>query len=144
MLEDSGEKMISNYSSIKCLRDLCHLRSAPILEAHQSNSLQRELRDQMDHADWFTVGIMAFSADSAISVLRGIERFFVWAPMHIINETIEKGPVFLKANQKTGKVYLRIEYGLGEGILLSCQHEDPSLDNQTFGPFPLDFFLVSK
>ena len=136
--------MISNYSSIKSLRDLCHFRSAPILEVHQTNSLQRELLDQMDHADWFTVGIMSFSAESAISVLRGIESLFAWTPMQIINETLEKGPVFLKANQKTGKGYLRIEYGLGEGILLSCQRDDPSLDSQTFGPFPLDFFIINN
>ena len=60
--------------------------------------------------------------------------------MKIAEKPIEDGPVFLKANQKTGDIYVRIEYGLGEGILLSCQHNEEGRDADTIGPFPLDFF----
>ena len=37
------------------------------------------------------------------------------------------GPIFLKANQKTGEIHARIEHGLGEGILISCHNDDNSL-----------------
>ena len=30
--------------------------------------------------------------------------------------------------------------GLGEGILLTCQHENDSEESFTYGPLPLDFF----
>ena len=47
----------------------------------------------------------------------------------------------MKGNQKTGEVYIRTEYGLGEGILLTCQYDDPSKNSMTYGPFPLSFFM---
>ena len=50
------------------------------------------------------------------------------------------GSVFLKANQKTGNVFVRSENGLGEGILITCQYEENSSKANTFGPLPLDFF----
>ena len=48
--------------------------------------------------------------------------------------------VFMKGNQKTGDVYIRSEYGLGEGILLTCQYNDLNRNSITYGPFPLSFF----
>ena len=50
------------------------------------------------------------------------------------------GQVFLKANQKTGNVFIRSENGLGDGILLTCQYDDQSYGSKTYGPFPIDFF----
>ena len=50
------------------------------------------------------------------------------------------GGVFLKANQKTGNVFVRSEDGLGEGILITCQHDEDVKESNTFGPLPLDFF----
>ena len=50
------------------------------------------------------------------------------------------GPIFLKANQRTGEIHARIEYGLGEGILITCHDNDNSFIARTYGPFPLDFF----
>ena len=60
--------------------------------------------------------------------------------MKCITIPSSNGPVFLKANQKTGEIHARIEYGLGEGILISCHNDDNSLTAKTIGPFPLDFF----
>ena len=98
----------------------------------------------MHDADWFTIGIMAFSSHEAISRLRGMESLYHWSPMKIKENPKEEGPVFLKANQKTQDIYIRIESGLGEGILLSCQHNDQNKEADTFGPFPLDFFSRVK
>ena len=61
-------------------------------------------------------------------------------PPKIKENPNKDGPVFLKANQKTGDIHIRIEYGLGEGILLSCQQEEEKKNTSTFGPFPLNFF----
>ena len=62
----------------------------------------------MNEADWFTVGIIASSSNLAISNLRQMESFFNWPPMKIVSKPHEDGPVFLKANQKTNSVYIRI------------------------------------
>ena len=50
----------------------------------------------------------------------------------------------MKGNQKTGEVYIRSEYGLGEGILLTCQYDDPTRNSLTYGPFPLSFFVIKN
>ena len=34
-----------------------------------------------------------------------------------------------------------MEYGLGEGILVSCQYYQEEKDTETFGPLPLNFFI---
>ena len=47
---------------------------------------------------------------------------------------------FLKANQKTGNVFVRSENGLGEGILITCQYDEGVKESNTFGPLPLNFF----
>ncbi len=127
-------------SSICSLNDLNNFRSAPLLDKSQSEGLLIELIEHMNNSDWFTVGIMAPSVKNAINVINEIESYFNWPEMRIVEKPSEDGPVFLKANQKTGDIYLRIEHGLGEGILLSCQHENKVKEVDTFGPFPLDFF----
>ena len=130
---------MSNYN-IKSLKDLNGFRSAIVLEVQQSKKLLTELINHMQDADWFTVGIMAPSSELALFTLREMECRFDWKAMHIKEKPTDDGPVFLKANQKTGDIYIRIEYGLGEGILLSCQHEEKDKESDTYGPFPLDFF----
>ena len=60
--------------------------------------------------------------------------------MEIIERPDKEGPVFLKANQRSAQIHIRIEHGLGEGILISCQNNDELICSKTFGPFPLDFF----
>ncbi len=130
---------MSSYN-INCLKDLNALRTAPILDINQIRLLQEELKININTADWFTVGIMASSESKAIKTLRNIEVYFAWETMKLASSENRDGPVFLKANQKTGDVHIRIEYGLGEGILLGCQNNQFDQQADTFGPFPLDFF----
>ncbi|WP_320674765.1 DUF1824 family protein [Prochlorococcus sp. MIT 1341] len=125
---------------VSSLEDLNHFRSAPTLDASQCESLIKELCKNMDESDWFTVGIMSPSSEIAISVLREIEKYFSWEEMKILEKPNKDGPVFLKANQKTRDIYLRVEYGLGEGVLITCQKEEYTNGVNTFGPFPLNFF----
>ena len=127
-------------SQIKSLKDLQNLRSAPTLDEAQSKALLEELYEYMNEADWFTVGVMAPSTKLAIFILKAMESHFHWPPMNIASKPNTDGPVFLKGNQKTRDVHIRIEYGLGEGVLISCQHENQELEADTLGPFPLDFF----
>ncbi len=129
-------------SEINSLKDLQELRSAPSLDKTQEEMLMQELSKYIEEADWFTIGIMAESSNVAVDALKQMERRFNWSTMKIATKPKESGPVFLKANQRTGDVYLRIEYGLGEGILIGCQHNDDSKDTFTLGPFPLDFFKM--
>ena len=131
-------------SEIKVLNDLKGFRSAPDIDAGQSINLLKELCSFVQVSDWFTIGIMSPSANQAILTLKEIEKYFHWTEMKVIERPKEDGPVFLKANQKTGDVYVRVEYGLGEGILISCQHNDEKENADTFGPFPLDFFKLKK
>ena len=125
---------------INTLNDLNNLRSAPCLEPEQLKSLTKELSFYMEDADWFTIGIMAPSSKIAIVALEEMQQRFNWPSLKIKENPEKDGPVFLKANQKTGDIHIRIEYGLGEGILISCQHEEEKKDTSTFGPFPLNFF----
>ncbi len=127
-------------TQIKCLKDLNLFRTAPNLNALQRKNLLEELFIHMDQADWFTLGIMASSKQIAISNLRQIEFFFDWPSMTIASEPNQTGPVFLKGNQKTNDVYIRIEGNLGEGILISCQKDSKDGFTETFGPFPLNIF----
>ncbi len=127
-------------AEIKSLNDLRKLRTAPDLDRSQSRSILNELRATMDGADWFTIGIMASSANAALCTLKEMETHFKWPAMNVAKKDNQDGPVFLKANQKTGDIYIRVEHGLGEGILLSCQYDDEKETADTFGPFPLNFF----
>ena len=124
----------------KSLSDLNNLRTAPNAEDVHSKVLKKELAEHMADADWFTIGIMAPSVNLAIFILREMENLFNWPQMNVASKPDAEGPVFLKANQKTGDIYVRIEHGLGEGILISCQSNEEDKDADTLGPFPLDFF----
>ena len=128
------------HSHITNLNDLNHFRTAPILQEWQREILFEEVLSFICRSDWFTVGIMAGSSKSAISVIRQVEIKLKWKPMNIVSQPTVSGPVYLKANQKNEDIHIRIEYGLGEGIILCCHHLDPSSLADTFGPFPLDFF----
>ncbi len=127
-------------SEITSLNDLRMHRSAPELDSSQEQILKKELFEYIETADWFTVGIMAPTYKLAINILKKMERQFNWPPMKVASHPNGQGPVFLKANQRTGVFYARIEYGLGEGILLSCQYNEEEKNAQTLGPLPLDFF----
>ena len=129
-------KNIDNWK----LEDLAKLRSAPKLSKKQSKILFNELRNIINKSDWITIGIMSPSLKEGIKAVRRIEKKFEYEEMECITLPSSDGPIFLKANQKTGEIHARIEYGLGEGILISCQNNDTSLISQTLGPFPLNFF----
>ena len=125
---------------IKSLKDLDGFRSAPVLNSEISKILFDELVIYMNKADWFTIGIMAPSKEIACINLSEMTDYFDWKSVKIKDNFAQEGPVFLKANQKTGEAFVRIEYGLGEGILISCQKNESDAKNITFGPFPLGFF----
>ena len=122
------------------LEDLDKLRSAPKLKDEQSEALLSELKPIIYQADWLTIGIMSDSLKKAIDSIRIIEKKFNFNEMKCVTLPDSNGPIFLKANQKTGEIHARIEYGLGEGILISCHNDDISINTRTIGPFPLDFF----
>ena len=120
--------------------DLNSLRTAPILDEVDSEVILKELKIIMKSADWFTVGIMAPSFDNGINIIRTMEQRFKWQKMNIATVISKEGPIFLKANQNSGEIHARIEYGLGEGIIISCHNNETSVMTETLGPFPLDFF----
>ena len=126
--------------SIQSLSDLKNLRSAPKLTINQNKLLLSELHLVMAEAAWFTLGVMAPSAEQALSVLRKIEESFAWAPMQLVENPQNKGPVYLKANQNTGKIRIRIEHGLGKGVLISSHQSTPGGAVKTWGPLPLELF----
>ncbi|MFL0736494.1 MAG: DUF1824 family protein, partial [Prochlorococcus sp.] len=126
--------------SIQSLSDLENLRSAPKLTINQNKQLLSELHLVMAEAAWFTLGVMAPSAEQALSVLRKIEESFAWAPMQLVENPQNKGPVYLKANQNTGKIRIRIEHGLGKGVLISSHQSTPGGAVKTWGPLPLELF----
>tara|TARA_B100002052_G_C15692842_1_gene511499 strand:+ start:446 stop:838 length:393 start_codon:yes stop_codon:yes gene_type:complete len=129
-----------NEAMIQQLSDLNRLRDAPNLDADVSIRLQEELQQKMKHADWFTIGVMASSAESAVQALRRLEQYQGWTP-HVVAETTDRsGPVFLKANQASGLVRLRVEHGLGEGILITGHKNNSDQPATTWGPLPLNFF----
>tara|TARA_B100000700_G_scaffold125376_2_gene140369 strand:+ start:3353 stop:3754 length:402 start_codon:yes stop_codon:yes gene_type:complete len=125
---------------ISKLADLDKLRSAPILNKNQSEILLKQLKDIIYNADWITIGVMSPSLKEGINAVRKIEEKFKYNKMKCITLPNINGPIFLKANQKTGEIHARVEYGLGEGILISCHNDDNSLTAKTIGPFPLNFF----
>ena len=127
---------------IKSLVDLSRLRSAPKLIKSERKSLLAELETNIINSDWMTIGIMASHDYEAIEALKSISRKYASIKFRDLDSLHADGSVFLKGNQKTGNVFMRSENGLGEGILLTCQYEDDSLDSFTYGPFPLDFFTI--
>ena len=122
------------------LEDLDKLRSAPKLTKKQSNNLLNQLIHLIHKSDWITIGIMSPTLKRGINAVRRIEEKFKYDEMKCITLPSSDGPIFLKANQKTGEIHARVEFGLGEGILISCQNYENSLNSKTIGPFPLDFF----
>ena len=131
---------MSKDNDITNLEDLEKLRSAPRLNKKQKEELFIQVKHLILKTDWLTIGVMSPSLTTAINAIRRIEEKFKFNEMKCTTFPTSNGPIFLKANQKTGKIHARIEYGLGEGILISCHSDDTSLIAKTIGPFPLDFF----
>ena len=125
---------------INKLVDLNNLRTAPQLSNSQEKKLLEELEANIFNADWITIGIMAPSDNKAIEVLHSISKKYSSIKFGNLGSLHADGGVFLKANQKTGNVFVRSENGLGEGILITCQYDENAEESNTFGPFPLDFF----
>ena len=126
--------------SIQCLNDLSRLREAPTLDQSTTDQLRKELQLALAQSSWFTIGVMAPSADQALSSLRSLEASQRWTSLEVVETTTDEGPVFLKANQRGGTVRVRIEQGLGSGILISGHGDDDAQPTTTWGPLPLDFF----
>ena len=125
---------------INYLVDLNCYRSAPELTKIQTKKLLEELEPKILCADWITVGIMAANDFEAVDALKSISRKYSSIKFIVLYSLHSDGRVFLKANQKTGNVFIRSENGLGEGILVTCQCEEDSSGSITYGPLPLDFF----
>ena len=125
---------------INKLIDLNNLRTAPQLTNRQEKKLLEELEANIFNADWITIGIMAPSDNKAIAALQSISKKYSSIKFGNLRSLKADGGVFLKANQKTGNVFVRSENGLGEGILITCQYDEDAKPSDTFGPLPLDFF----
>ena len=83
---------------------------------------------------------MAPCDNGAIEALQSISKKYASIKFGNLDSLHADGGVFLKANQKTGNVFVRSENGLGEGILITCQYDEDTKKSNTFGPLPLDFF----
>ena len=125
------------------LVDLNSLRTAPQLGNYQEKKLLEELDSIIFNADWITIGIMAPSDIKAIEALKSISKKYSRIKFLDLDSLHADGSVFLKGNQKTGNVFVRSENGLGEGILITCQYDEDIEESNTFGPLPLDFFLIN-
>lgn len=147
------------------LADLRGLRSAPQVSEPLRLQLRLELEQASAPYSWFTLGVMAPDAETAIGVLRGVEAALGWQPLHadgdlptVASATTSAAtsakvgspqplptpaaalPVFLKGNQRTGLFQLRPEAGLGEGLLITGQEATSAIASETWGPLPLDLF----
>ena len=125
---------------INKLVDLNSFRVAPKLNNSQVKKLFGELEANIFNADWITIGIMAPSDIKAVEALQSISKKYYSIKFGNLDSLYANGSVFLKANQKTGNVFVRSENGLGEGILITCQYDENASESNTFGPLPLDFF----
>ena len=125
---------------INKLVDLNSLRTAPLLSNSQMKKLLEELETNILNADWITIGIMASCDTKAIEALQSISKKYSSIKFGNLDSLHADGSVFLKGNQKTGNVFVRSENGLGEGILITCQHDEDPEECNTFGPLPLDIF----
>ena len=126
------------------LQDLRGQRTAPELQPRELADLRRELQPLLAACDWFTIGVMAPSGAEAEAVLRAWEGALSWSPLELDPASARPqdvaGPAFLKGNQNTGRFLLRPESGLGQGVLITGHSRvDPAAED-TWGPFPLDFF----
>ena len=127
---------------IKKLVDLNSLRTAPLLSNSQIKKLLEELETNIFNADWITIGIMASCDTKAIEALQSISKKYSSIKFGNLDLNNSDGSIFLKFNQKTGSVFVRSENGLGEGILITCQYDDEFKESNTFGPLPLNFFML--
>lgn len=127
-------------ASAPTLRDLRSLRQAPAISPEARPVLRRELEAALAGCDWFTIGVMAADATTAIATLRACEQALGWKPLHEPVDPLPGGPVFLKGNQRNGGLLIRQEEGLGEGLLISGHVEGNGEAGDTWGPLPLDFF----
>ena len=127
--------------TINNLDELNNLRSAPYLNKFESEVILKQISTRIINSDWITIGIMANSDKDAKKALTSIIKKYNFKFFKNFNKIKVPGNVFLKANQKTGEVYIRSENGLGVGILLTCQYNNPSNNSQTYGPFPLNLFM---
>ena len=127
---------------INKLVDLNSLRTAPLLSNIQVKKILEELESNILNADWITMGIMAPCDTRAVEALESISKKYSSIKFFDLDSLHAKGCVFLKANQKTGNVFIRSENGLGEGILLTCQYDEDSNESRTFGPLPLNIFSI--
>ncbi len=157
-------------ASLSSLTALCGLRTAPELPAAAREALRSELDQRLAACEWFTVGVMAPSASQAVAALRACENALGWEPLQAPgSETPDSGsetpgsgtpglsgsgasaseagdpaavagPVFLKGNQRTGLFLVRPETGLGCGLLITGHSSVAPEAEDTWGPFPLDFF----
>ena len=139
------EHFVKNFRYKKLMQinklvDLNNLRTAPQLSNSQEKKLFEELEANIINADWITIGIMAPSDNRAIEALQSISKKYASIKFGNLESLHANGGVFLKANQKTGNVFMRSENGLGEGILITSQYEEDGKQSNTFGPLPLDFF----
>ena len=125
---------------INKLVDLNNLRTAPQLSNIQEKKLLKELEANIFNADWITIGIMAPSDNKAIKALKSISKKYPSIKFGNLGPLHADGGVFLKANQKTSNVFVRADYGLGEGILITCQYDEGAKESNTFGPLPLNYF----
>ena len=125
---------------INKLVDLNIFRVAPKLNNSQVKKLFGELEANIFNADWITIGIMAPSDIKAVEALQSISKKYYSIKFGNLDSLYANGSVFLKANQKTGNVFVRSENGLGEGILITCQYDQEVEKSNTYGPLPLDFF----
>ncbi len=129
---------------IKKLIDLNKYKTAPSLDFDQIQNLSNELDSVIANSDWITIGVMAKSDHDAKNALRMFIQKYSFINFNDFEKLKAVGNVFMKGNQKTGEVYIRSEYGLGEGILLTCQYDDLSRNSTTYGPFPLSFFVTKN
>ena len=128
---------------VNCLEDLNKFRTAPSLNLNQIKKLVKELDSNLCKSDWITIGIMASNDHEAIKAFKSIVKRYSFLCFQEFEELKASGNVFLKGNQKTGNVFIRSENCLGEGILLTCQYDKEFSGSSTYGPFPLNFFLVN-
>ncbi len=126
---------------INKLLDLNNLRTAPQLSHIQEKKLLEELGSNILNTDWVTIGIMAPSDNRAVEALQSISKRYSSIKFRNLGTLHADGGVFLKANQKTGNVFVRSENGLGEGILITCHYDEDTKESNTYGPLPLDFFI---
>ena len=129
-----------DFMEINNLVDLNSFRTAPKLSNSQVKKLSEELKTNIFNSDWITIGIMASHDKKAIKALKSISKKYYSIKFENLDSLHAEGSVFLKGNQKTSKVFIRSENGLGEGILITCQHNEDNKKSNTFGPLPLDFF----